>query len=411
MIGKIVISIKATLTLFPLDRRLPTNNLGMFSFDPIHKVVVCHLCSSCIVPGLRSQERHLRAKPHRLTGDTLKTTVQLLDSYDLRTVEELREHRPRTRDECRPIEHLASYDGFYCLQPECDFSTRHHLRIREHVSAVHTIKAKEHEKSPLWQECKLQTYFTGKGLIDYFVIVEGPSQSSRSKLDSARLTKTEEELFVKLEKDYADVKVDIEEQASIVHDIGDSRAERVPWLHDVTGFPYHLTVLKDEEIWGSYKLPPKREFDAGGEEAEDPNLVRILVAAEAVLRDAYRLCSDTSPDRKMTQQRANILNEFYAGASGTADGFRYFKNASSLVTYFTTMKRLLVYYYRIVYCEGGHFTRTKPDQILPRDVIQPTKQQIQAMDEIMEALGLVDEEEAMLALKHAIRRLYLALIC
>jgi superfamily II DNA helicase RecQ len=225
------------------------------------------------------------------------------------------------------------------------------------------------------------------------------------------LTKTEEELFVKLEKDYADVKVDIEEQASIVHDIGDSRAERVPWLHDVTGFPYHLTVLKDEEIWGSYKLPPKREFDAGGEEAEDPNLVRILVAAEAVLRDAYRLCSDTSPDRKMTQQRANILNEFYAGASGTADGFRYFKNASSLVTYFTTMKRLLVYYYRIVYCEGGHFTRTKPDQILPRDVIQPTKQQIQAMDEIMEALGLVDEEEAMLALKHAIRRLYLALIC
>ena len=113
----------------------------------------------------------------------------------------------------------------------------------------------------------------------------------------------------------------------------------------------------------------------------------------------------------MTQQRANILNEFYAGASGTADGFRYFKNASSLVTYFTTMKRLLVYYYRVVYCEGGYFTRTKPDQILPRDGIQPTKQQIQAMDEITEALGLVDEEEAMLALKHAIRRLYLALIC
>lgn len=33
------------------------------------------------------------------------------------------------------------------------------------------------------------------------------------------------------------------------------------------------------------------------------------------------------------------------------------------------------------------------------------------MDEIMEALALEDEEEAELALKHAIRRLYLALIC
>ena len=382
----------------------------MFSYNPTHRVVVCHLCSSCIVPGLRSQERHLRAKPHRLTGDTLKTTVQLLDSYNLRTVEELREHKPGARDECRPIEHLASYDGFYCLQPECDFSTRHRLRIREHMSAVHEIKAKEHEKSPLWKECKLQTYFTGKGLIDYFVIVEGPSQSSRSKLDSARLTETEEELFVKLEKDYEDVKGDIEEQASIVYDFGDSRSERVPWL-EMTGFPFHMTTLKDEEIWRSYKLPPKKELDAGSRNAEDPNIVRILVAAEAVLRDAYRLCSDTSPDRKMTQQRANILNEFYAGASGKADGFRYFKNASTLVTYFTTIKQLLVYYYRVVYCEGGHFTRAKPDQVLPRDVIQPTAPQIQAMDEIIEALAIEDEEEAELALKHAIRRLYLALIC
>ena len=58
----------------------------------------------------------------------------------------------------------------------------------------------------------------------------------------------------------------------------------------------------------------------------------------------------------MTQQRANILNEFYAGASGKADGFRYFKNASTLVTYFTTIKQLLVYYYRVVYSEDGHFT-------------------------------------------------------
>jgi hypothetical protein len=33
------------------------------------------------------------------------------------------------------------------------------------------------------------------------------------------------------------------------------------------------------------------------------------------------------------------------------------------------------------------------------------------MDEIMEALALEDKEEAKLALKHAIRRLYLALIC
>jgi hypothetical protein len=75
------------------------------------------------------------------------------------------------------------------------------------------------------------------------------------------------------------------------------------------------------------------------------------------------------------------------------------------------MKQLLVYYYRVVYNEDGYFTRVKPDQVLPKDVIQPTALQIQAMDEIMEALTIEDKEEAKLALKHAIRRLYLALIC
>jgi len=74
-------------------------------------------------------------------------------------------------------------------------------------------------------------------------------------------------LFAKLEKDHKDVKGDVEEQASIVHDFGDSRSERVPWL-ELTAFPYHMTTLKDEEIWSSHKLPPKKELDAGSKIAK-----------------------------------------------------------------------------------------------------------------------------------------------
>jgi hypothetical protein len=66
-----------------------------------------------------------------------------------------------------------------------------------------------------------------------------------------------------------------------------------------------------------------------------------MVAAEGVLRDAYQLCSDSYPERKMTEERANILNEFYTGASGRADGFQYFKNPSTLTKYFTAIKQLL----------------------------------------------------------------------
>jgi hypothetical protein len=65
----------------------------------------------------------------------------------------------------------------------------------------------------------------------------------------------------------------------------------------------------------------------------------------------------------------------------------------------------------VVYNEDGHFTWVKPDQVLLKDVIQLTAPQIQAMDKIMEALAVEDKEEAKLALKHAIWRLYLALIC
>jgi hypothetical protein len=79
-------------------------------------------------------------------------------------------------------------------------------------------------------------------------------------------------LFAKLKKDYIDVKEDIKEQASIVHNFRDSRSERVPWLK-LTAFLYHITTLKDKEIWGLYKLLLKKELNTDNKNAEDPNLV------------------------------------------------------------------------------------------------------------------------------------------
>jgi hypothetical protein len=50
------------------------------------------------------------------------------------------------------------------------------------------------------------------------------------------------------------------------------------------------------------------------------------------------------------------------------------------------MKQLLIYYYRVIYKEDGHFTRTQLDQTLPADIIQPIIQQLQVIDEIITAL-------------------------
>ena len=200
----------------------------------------------------------------------------------------------------------------------------------------------------------LQTYFTAGGHIDYFVVVEEAEEEKGRLLGAGKtpLTDSKKACFGTLEEDHQKTKDDVIEQASIVHDVGGSRSARVPWLEQ-TDFLFYLARLRDKEIKSSYELPPQR---APNVDTKEPNLTRIVAAAEAVLRDAYQLCSDTSPDWKITQQRANILNKFYARASRKADGFRYYKNASTLVKYFTTFKQLLVYYYHVVYSQDKHFT-------------------------------------------------------
>ena len=65
--------------------------------------------------------------------------------------------------------------------------------------------------------------------------------------DFALLIELKEELFIKLEKDYSDIRGDIKEQASIIYNFKDSRLKRVPWL-EIIGFLYHVTILKDKEI-------------------------------------------------------------------------------------------------------------------------------------------------------------------
>lgn len=97
-----------------------------------------------------------------------------------------------------------------------------------------------------------------------------------------------------------------------MQDFGDSRLARVPWLERMA-FPSYMASLKYGENRGSFKLPSRMTAAAGtgtstnkNEDSEDRELRGILNAAEVVLQDAYNLYSDTSPNRKITQQRAKF---------------------------------------------------------------------------------------------------------
>jgi hypothetical protein len=98
---------------------------------------------------------------------------------------------------------------------------------------VYRVRAKEHKLRPLWEECLLQTYFTARGCIDYFVVVEAEAKGRQNKgalacaISPVLLAEKEKTYFEELEKDHQKTKDDVIEQASIVYDFGDSKSARV----------------------------------------------------------------------------------------------------------------------------------------------------------------------------------------
>lgn len=335
--------------------------LHHFSHNADHGVVVCRLCSTCLIARKESWIIHLRASPHRSTGEELRLIVDHLSTYTgLRSFDELRQRAIDLRCQaqpCRSIDGLEIYDGYTCIcaDGECHFQTRRLRTMREHMH-VHAKKAKQHsEATPLWRACKLQTYFTAKGMIDYFEVEDAaptisqqaapldisPSSSSSSTSISATAVQHARSQFHQVIKDQIC-------HRSRLSDVGrdalrfDSRSDFEPWLV-TTGFPTHLDGLRDAEIRSSYLLPASLDgnalLDGSSEASSDSHLRRILIAAEHTLRDAHRLCSDRSPDRKLTQQRALTLNYFRLNdASDAATSreayLRCPKNKNLLVTYF-----------------------------------------------------------------------------
>ena len=73
--------------------------------------------------------------------------------------------------------------------------------MKEHWAACHKAEARSYESSQSWKECKLQRYFTAKGRIDYFVVVDREKGRETAR-GSMSLSEPEKEVFKQLEKDY-----------------------------------------------------------------------------------------------------------------------------------------------------------------------------------------------------------------
>ncbi|KAH7465222.1 hypothetical protein FOMA001_g17347 [Fusarium oxysporum f. sp. matthiolae] len=156
-----------------------------------------------------------------MKGDELRLTIGRFLSYELRPVEALRQRRADRKRTCRPIEGLTTYGGYICTcaEAQCDYCTRWVRKMHDHMP-VHGKKASEHTNAmPLWRACKLQTYFTAKGLINYFVVEEDPSLPTTggvlagSGLATASASQEEGKLFGELKADIIQASRDLEEEA------------------------------------------------------------------------------------------------------------------------------------------------------------------------------------------------------
>lgn len=208
--------------------------LDDFVFDKEHGVVTCRQCETCIVPdGPTKWRYHLRRERHRMRGKNLRAAIDLLSTYELRGKDELRRCRPDRRVPCKRINGLAVYKGYICLcdSKTCDFVTRRLQAMHDHVPR-HGRTASEHgaDGTRLWKSCTLQTYFTAKQLIDYFVVEdkETPLQPTllRHEYSELRPASTDRLFLNGLRADLQQTARDAEGRAAIVHDLGDARGDR-----------------------------------------------------------------------------------------------------------------------------------------------------------------------------------------
>jgi hypothetical protein len=100
--------------------------------------------------------------------------------------------------------------------------------MHDHMPA-HGKRASQHTSiQPLWKTCKLQTYFTAKGLIDYFVVKEAePSSLPSPSGTRGEPSPSQEEgkLFGDLKADIIQASHDVGSRAEIVQGIEESRAD------------------------------------------------------------------------------------------------------------------------------------------------------------------------------------------
>ncbi len=371
-----------------------------FVYLPEWRVLLCTLCGHCLQPRPDVWASHLRQRPHGLRAAQRRSLRELFSSYDLAAPDEVRVLEQSGAGVVRAAIHgLHVRDGWQCLLCAGGL-TRNLETMKLHVSETHQRKPGLHKKeSPLWQACKLQTFFAENRLIRYFVVGGGDDDCLDDRGGPAPCLGREEERFFKQQaKDVQCAKEDGEAAANTVQGFGSHRSAVLPWLQR-TGIKDCLEGLDKEQIQASLALPKSAD--------DEPELFLILEAMDEILSEAHGWCFD-GPECMLTWPRQLALSRFHTATVGKARGFEPRKEPETVRTNCRYWKQFLAYYYRVVH-GGGHFTTSSGDggRRTPADSVQLTDGQARAWAGVLRGVATRERGE----LRDRLSVFCMAIIC
>jgi len=244
-----------------------------------------------------------------------------------------------------PLDVLPIIQGFKCSG--CNHKSGNEGVIRKHCRSAHGWssgsigrKGKKQKQQPLaepYKKVSLQTLWSKKGHIDYFIVREpGEDQVEKGKLQN--------------QDEWADIKIRYDlaqrhqhERLSRVIEQQEHVSELTPWLRQ-TGYHSHLQGLPTEEIPASYQL---------ADEEDEPELAAICSSVDRVLRKSMAVLRDDDgkEERQLSRLNAKLINTF-RGAEMSQDPIKSLQNSRSKYTYINSWQKLVCYFSRVT--RDGH---------------------------------------------------------
>ena len=149
--------------------------------EPTFKFLLCKLHGYGVHPTKEAITRHLRGEYHHCRGEALKQVISSLTNLSLSSLEAMRDAQPTVDAQpvVPPLAHLRVLHGWNCVPCAGNFLTASLEIVQRHAAATHGRRRRD---QPLWEACKMQTFFSETKDRRYFRVANLPATTSEEDI-------------------------------------------------------------------------------------------------------------------------------------------------------------------------------------------------------------------------------------